>query len=62
VEPGCGARIPRIQHFEDNTIGGTFIIVGADGGLATLAGNGRFTSAGQSNPANLALVEHLRIT
>ena len=41
---------------------GTFIIVGAVGGLATLAGNGKFTSAGQSNPANLALVEHLRIT
>jgi hypothetical protein len=41
---------------------GTFVVAGADGGLATLAGNGTFSSVGQPNPDNLGLVEHLRIT
>jgi len=40
---------------------GTFLITSGTGGLATLAGWGKFSSYGQ--PANtLGLVEHLRIT
>jgi hypothetical protein len=39
---------------------GTFIVTGGTGGLATLAGHGTFSSAGQPQ-ATLQVVEHLRI-